>query len=172
MGHCIFRTSRVRVTCPPSTSCLECGHSFSSSYANTRLRHADTELRRPGGGLDLVQHLEQVSSGANIFMSLPNIFQWLHSQAALLHPHHHTALGVKRRLGALYGNCAPYEYAQLTRPQLERKLQLCGEVTAALARVDPGISRWRQAMTREVNKAKLVLALRQQQLHSDTKSLL
>ena len=152
-------------------SCLECGHSFSSSYAATRLRHADTELRRPGGGLDLVQHLEQVSGGANIFMSLPNIFQWLHSQASLLHPHHHTALGVKRRLGALYGNCEPYEYAQLTRPQLERKLQLCGEVTAALARVDPGLSRWRQAMAREINKAKLVLALRQQQLHSDTKSL-
>ena len=67
----------------------------------------------------------------------------------------------------------PYPLSpQLTRPQLERKLQLCGEVTAALARVDPGISRWRQAMAREVNKAKLVLALRQQQLHSDTKSLL
>ena len=67
---------------------------------------------------------------------------------------------VKQKLGAMYGNCPPYNIETLTRPMIERKLQVCLDVFQTYDKVDPGVNKWRQSITAEINKARIALKLK------------
>jgi len=69
-------------------------------------------------------------------------------------------ISVKRKLGSMYGNCAPYIMSSLTVPMLERKLQVCHEVYAALDNLDPGPNKWRDSMKNEIGKAEVMRKLK------------
>ena len=124
--------------------CLECGHTLTSDYVAATYRRAEADLRTPDSRYDLIEHLER----------------FLASYSHLLHPSNHLCISVKQKLGALYGNCPPYNIGSLTRPMIERKLQVCLDVLQTYDKVDPGLNKWRQSVVTEINKARIALKLK------------
>ena len=142
-GVCLARDPTEEET---DYSCQQCGFSLTKEEVATTYRQAEADLRTPDSRYDLIEHLER----------------FLFTYSRLLHPSNHLCLSVKQKLGALYGNCPPYSMERLTRPQLERKLQVCLDVLQSWDRVDPGVNKWRQSVVTEINKARIALKLRRQ----------
>lgn len=56
----------------------------------------------------------------------------------LLHPNHYILVDIMHNLVHMYAS-----KEVLTRPEKERKIQLCQSVIETLGRVDPGFTKWR-----------------------------
>ena len=56
----------------------------------------------------------------------------------LLHPSHYILVDIMHNLVHLYAG-----QESLTRPEKERKIQLCLTVLDTLGKVDPGFTKWR-----------------------------
>jgi len=124
--------------------CLNCEHSFSNKYAQRILKNAESDIRNIVQGLDLLQHLEH----------------WIDLKSTILHPNNYLMISVKRKLGSMYGNCAPYLMKSISIPILERKIQVCHEVYSALDKLDPGPNKWRESMLTEIRKAEIMKKLK------------
>ena len=140
-GTCLARDPRDEESC---YGCLQCGRTLSPEYVAATYSRAETDLRTPDSRYDLVEHLEGF------------LFTYSH----LLHPSNHLFIGVKQKLGSLYGNCPPYNIEALTRPMLERKLQVCLDVLQTWDKVDPGVNKWRRSVVTEINKARIALKIK------------
>jgi len=67
-----------------------------------------------------------------------------------LHPGHFLIMEIKQKLALLYGNIYPHTSDRLSRPALERKAQLCGEVLSSLSRLEAGLSEWKIVLLTEL----------------------
>jgi len=63
----------------------------------------------------------------------------------LLHPNHYILVDIMHNLVHLYA-----AKKVLTRPEKERKIQLCGTVMETLSKVDPGYTKWRGSLLQEL----------------------
>jgi len=114
------------------------------------VRRAEQQLRAVQPGTGLLHHMER----------------FLHHQDTVLHPAHAVLVRVKQRLGHLY------QLADLSRPQLERKLQVCEEAATALAKVDCSlVTRWRPGLQAEINRARAALQLPAREIQPPATSL-
>ena len=142
-GACVARDPRAEES---HYECLQCGQTLSPETVAATYSRAEAALRSQDSRHDLVEHLEN----------------FLATFSHLLHPTNHLCISVKQKLGGLYGNCPPYSLEVLSRPQLERKLQVCLDVLQTWDKVDPGINKWRQSVLTEINKARIALKLKRQ----------
>ena len=69
----------------------------------------------------------------------------LYHFAKLLHPNHYILIDIMHNLVHLYA-----AKKVLTRPEKERKIQLCLTVMETLSRVDPGYTKWRGSLLQEL----------------------
>lgn len=91
--------------------------------------------------------------------SIIDIYEkFLHENSRIFHPNHETMIDVKMHLAGLYGNLRSHPLFQLTRPQLERKLQCLRDVLTTLSQVERGYSSTRGKMLNELIKAILCKA--------------
>merc|ERR1712080_24110 len=95
---------------------------------------AEQEICNPCDEDDIIHHYER----------------WLWIYSKLLHPHHYLLIDVKQKLGSLYGNFSPYLLLDLSRPLLDRKMQVCQDVLDVVSKVDPGYTKLRGKMMGEV----------------------
>jgi len=77
---------------------------------------------------------------------------YVHSSHSLLHPRHYLVIELMHSLVFAYT-----AKERLTRPEMERKVQLCSQVLQVLGIVDPGFSNWRGHLLHE--KASTLLHL-------------
>ncbi len=64
----------------------------------------------------------------------------------IFHPNHYILVDIKHNLVHLYAS----KPSPLTRPEKERKIQLCLSVLDVLGRVDPGYTKWRGTLLQEL----------------------
>ena len=63
----------------------------------------------------------------------------------LLHPNHYILIDIMHNLVHLYAG-----KKDLTRPEKERKIQLCVMVLETLVKIDPGYTKWRGTLLQEM----------------------
>ena len=72
---------------------------------------------------------------------------------SLLHPHHYIILELSHSLIFAYNG-----KTRLTRPEMDRKIQLCHLVLDTLGRVDPGFTEWRGKLLNELSNTLLLIS--------------
>ena len=70
--------------------------------------------------------------------SIEEMEEMLFHYQKLLHPNHYILVDIMHNLVHMYAS-----KDELTRPEKERKIQLCQSVIETLGRVDPGYTKWR-----------------------------
>jgi len=76
-----------------------------------------------------------------------------YSNHDLLHPQHYLVIELMHSLAITYSSMA-----RLTRPQQERKVQLCHQVLKVLGVVDPGFTTWRGKLLHEMASTLLLIS--------------
>ena len=104
---------------------------------------------------------EDDANNNNLHSNIINKYEEIiHKFSDRVHPSHQTMIELQTHLAHLYGNVKPFMMEDLTRPMLNRKIQVCNQVLETLGKVDPGYSSWRGKMLVELTKAKVALAKR------------
>ena len=70
----------------------------------------------------------------------------------ILHPQHYIVIELSHSL------IFAYSKPDLTRPQMDRKIQLCQQVLAVLGVVDPGFTSWRGKLLNELSNTVLLIS--------------
>jgi hypothetical protein len=92
----------------------------------------------------LIDNIEKTVESAD--KSKPeNVEEMLFRFSHQLHPNHYILLEMEHSLVHVYGN-----QPKLTRPEKERKIQLCHHVLEILGLVDPGYTKWRGVLIHQL----------------------
>ncbi len=87
----------------------------------------------------------------------------LHDFSSRVHPNHKLMIDVQSRLATAYGSgeegVGP-RLEQMTRPMLQRKMQVCNQVLDVMSKVDPGYTTWRGQILWELTRTKVFSAKR------------
>ena len=73
-------------------------------------------------------------------------------EETLLHPQHYIVIELSHSL------IFAYNKKSLSRPEMDRKVQLCQQVLAVLGTVDPGFTSWRGKLLNELSNTVLVIS--------------
>ena len=71
--------------------------------------------------------------------------EMLYHFSSLLHPNHYIIIDIMHNLVHLYA-----AKPNLSRPEKERKIQLCVTVLETLVKIDPGFTKWRGTLLQEM----------------------
>ena len=76
---------------------------------------------------------------------IEHLEEMLYHFSNLLHPNHYILIDIMHNLVHLYA-----AKKVLTRPEKERKIQLCVIVLETLVKIDPGYTKWRGTLLQEM----------------------
>jgi hypothetical protein len=76
---------------------------------------------------------------------IEHLEEMLYHFSNLLHPNHYILIDIMHNLVHLYA-----AKKILTRPEKERKIQLCVIVLETLVKIDPGYTKWRGTLLQEM----------------------
>jgi len=103
-----------------------------------------------------VDRLEQMMN--DVDMSDPEKLEellWRLSDGTILHPQHYIILELSHSLIFAYKSS---DAVSLTRPQMDRKIQLCHLVLNVLGKVDPGFTAWQGKILNELSNTLLLIS--------------
>lgn len=119
---------------------LEKTNGFLSNGNSNGRTERDKETKKPGGRITVDSYLLEEA---------------LYRLSSILHPHNYFNIQLKLRLVDLYSSRPEVE---LSRTELQRQIQVCGEVTDCLTRVNSGYSAWRTRILPALATARLRVA--------------
>lgn len=125
-------------------TCLDCSAEFSVEHLQTYLDTTIDEVSSSESQQNLIHHYEEC----------------LHKFSNILHPGHQIFTDINSQLAILYGGPTSGGLEKLSRPELDRKIQVCHQVLDTNGKVDPGYTVWR---------AKILVQLSQTKVHVATK---
>ena len=76
---------------------------------------------------------------------IDHLEEMLYHFSSLLHPNHYIIIDIMHNLVHLYA-----AKPNLSRPEKERKIQLCVTVLETLVKIDPGFTKWRGTLLQEM----------------------
>jgi len=120
-------------------ACLACGATIEVSLVVRIISTIAHQIENPSWrNLDLIMCYERLAC----------------VYSALIHPSNYLMHQLKEKLGILYGNVPSQPLSALSRPQLDRKIQVCMDVTDTLELLDPGYSRMKAKLQNEQIRAR------------------
>lgn len=112
--------------------------------------------------LQLTLRLERLVEGQSYLESPESWELLLRTLEEEVHPNHYLCMKVKRILLQLYGSREGYRLENLSRSQLERKLELCRNYCKIFSILEPGYRIWRGRVLEEMlGPLTMVLKLKQ-----------
>ncbi|XP_023343379.1 protein msta [Eurytemora carolleeae] len=119
--------------------CRKCNTEIDTSLVIKIVTSISSQIDNPSPGVQPIYFYEKLIS--------------LYSN--ILHPSHYLNYQMKERLSILYGNIPGFLLKSMTRPQLDRKIQVCLEVLDVQNKLYPGHSSIKIKILGELNKTRL-----------------